>query len=134
MPDDERRRYIDDIARRSGYVLDYHKKMAAQDLDVLRAADALVQAAYLQPRALDRVTKELIFVTSLTVLRGEATHIASHIRAALVAGATARQILEAIEISLPEAGVVAFQHGFDVWCDVVGVTGIEPNPVADQRN
>jgi 4-carboxymuconolactone decarboxylase len=35
--------------------------------------------------------------------------------------------LEAIEIALPEAGVVAFQHGFNVWCDVVGATGIDPS-------
>jgi hypothetical protein len=28
---------------------------------------------------------------------------------------TPEEILEALEIALPEAGVVAFQHGFDVW-------------------
>jgi 4-carboxymuconolactone decarboxylase len=134
MPQDSPREYVDDIVRRRGYVLDYHKKMAAQDVDVLRAADALVQAAYLDERSLDRVTKELIFVVSLTTLRGEPGHIASHIRAALRAGATARQVLEAIEIALPEAGVVAFQHGFDVWCEVVGATGIEPSPGLDVSN
>jgi 4-carboxymuconolactone decarboxylase len=36
------------------------------------------------------------------------------------------EILEAIEIALPEAGVVAFQHGFDAWAEVVGADGIEP--------
>lgn len=127
MPDDARQRYVDDIVARRGYVLDYHKVLAAQDLDVLRAADELVQAAYLDQRLLDRLTKELIFVVSLTVLRGERAHIASHIRAALRAGGTPRQVLEAMEIALPEAGVVAFQHGFDVWCEVIGAEGIEPS-------
>lgn len=120
-------RYVDDIVRRRGYVLDYHKVMAAADLEVLRAADGLVQAAYLAPRTLDRVTKELLFVASLTVLRGEPAHIASHMRVALSLGVTPQQLLEAIEIALPEAGVVAFQHGFGVWRDVVGAVGIEPS-------
>ena len=37
-----------------------------------------------------------------------------------------KEILEAIEITLPEAGVVAFQRGFDAWREVVGAEGIEP--------
>ncbi|MEV4098741.1 carboxymuconolactone decarboxylase family protein [Nonomuraea sp. NPDC049649] len=127
---DERQEYIDDMVRRRGYVLDYHKVMAAQDLETLKAADGLVSAAYLRQRSLDRRTKELLFVLSLTVLRAERHHIASHIRVALQHGATPQEILEAIEIALPEAGVVAFQHGFDVWREVVGATGIEPSPGA----
>jgi 4-carboxymuconolactone decarboxylase len=125
---DARQRYVDDMVARRGYVLAYHTVMAAEDLDVLQAADGLVQAAYLAPRTLDRGTKELLFILSLTVLRADREHIASHIRIALSNGITSRQILEAIEIALPEAGVVAFQHGFDVWREVVGAVGIEPSP------
>ena len=122
--------YVDDIARRRGYVLPYHKVLAAQDLPVMKAADNLVAAAYLDQRSLDRGVKELLFVLSLTVMRAERHHLASHIRAALKCGLSPRQVLEAIEIALPEAGVVAFQHGFDVWREVVGATGIEPSPDA----
>lgn len=118
--------YIDQMARSRGYVLDYHKVMAAHDFDVLRAANGLVSAAYLDQRTLDRRTKELLFILSLTVLRAPAPQIASHIKVALDLGVSATEILEAIEISLPEAGVVAFQHGFEVWKDVTGATGIEP--------
>ena len=117
-------RYLDDMVARRGYVLDYHKVMAANDLPVLQAADALVQAAYLAPRRLDGRTKELLFILSLTVLRSEKSHIQSHIRVGLKLGLTAEEILEAIEIALPEAGVVAFQHGFDVWREVVGAEGV----------
>jgi 4-carboxymuconolactone decarboxylase len=42
-------------------------------------------------------------------------------------GATAEDVLEAIEIALPEAGVVAFQAGFEAWSEVVGINGIEPS-------
>lgn len=117
--------YVADMVRRRGYVLDYHRVMAAQDLDVLKAADGLVSAAYLDERSLDRRTKELLFILSLTVLRAERHHIASHIRVALALGVTPREILEAIEIALPEAGVVAFQHGFDVWREIVGAEGVQ---------
>ena len=120
--------YVDDIVRRRGYVLPYHKAMTEADLPVLKAADDLVTAAYLAQRTLDHRTKELLFILSLTVLKAEPDHIAGHIRTALRIGVSPQEVLEAIEIALPEAGVVAFQHGFNVWCEVVGVTGIEPSP------
>ena len=124
----EEQEYIDDMARRRGYVLDYHKIMVKQDVTFMKAVDGLVQAAYLEPRHLDRKTKELIFIVSLTVLRAERPHITSHIKAALTAGATPEEILEAIEIACPEAGVVAFQWGLDAWREVVEPEGIEPSP------
>jgi 4-carboxymuconolactone decarboxylase len=123
---DEAQDYIDEMARSRGYVLDYHKVMAKQDFPVLQAANGLVSAAYLTQRTLDRRTKELIFIVSLTVMRAAKGHIQSHIRVALDLGVSAEEILEAIEIALPEAGVVAFQTGFEAWCEVVGADGIEP--------
>lgn len=119
--------YIDDMVTKRGYVLDYHKVMAKQDFEVLQAANHLVSAAYLDQRTLDRKTKELIFIVSLTVMRASKGHIQSHIRVALDLGVTPTEILEAIEIALPEAGIVAFQTGFDAWKEVVGANGIEPS-------
>jgi 4-carboxymuconolactone decarboxylase len=124
---DAAQQYVDDMARTRGYVLEYHKKMAKQDFPVLQAANGLVGAAYLDQRTLDRRTKELIFIVSLTVMRAAKGHIQSHIRVALDLGVTPQEILEAIEISLPEAGVVAFQHGFEAWAEVVGAEGLEPS-------
>ena len=124
--------YIDDMAASRGYVLDYHKKMALQDFDVLQAANGIVKAAYLDSRTLDRRTKELIFVVSLTVMRASKGHIQSHIRVALDLGVSAREILEAIEIALPEAGIVAFQTGFEAWAEVVDAQGLEPRVHAHQ--
>ena len=123
---DEAQDYVDDMARARGYVLDYHKVMARQDFDVLKAANGLVSAAYLDQRTLSRTVKELIFITSLTVLRAPKPQIESHIRVALDLGVSPTEILEAIEIALPEAGIVAFQWGFDVWCAVTGAQGLEP--------
>ncbi|HEY6794789.1 MAG TPA: carboxymuconolactone decarboxylase family protein [Kineosporiaceae bacterium] len=118
--------YVDEMARERGYVLDYHKVMAKQDFRVLEATNGLVNAAYLEQRTLDRKTKELIFIVSLTVLRAPKGQIQSHIRVALDLGLSPREILEAIEISIPEAGIVAFQAGFEAWREVVGADGLEP--------
>src|SRR5919112_4047989 len=107
----EKQAYVDEMAQKRGYVLDYHKVMAQHDFEVLQAANGLVEAAYLKPRRLDRKTKELIFITSLTVMRASKGHIQSHIRVALDIGLSKEEILEAIEISLPEAGVVGVQGG-----------------------
>lgn len=126
--DSEEQRYIDDMVRRRGYVLDYHKVMVRQDMGFMRAADGIVEAAYLAERRLDRRTKELLFILSLTVLRAEKAHIQSHIRVALDLGVTPEEILEAIEIAFPEAGAVAFQWGFEAWCEVIEPEAIEPDP------
>lgn len=127
---DEAQNYIDDMVRARGYVLPYHKLMARADFPVLKAANQLVAAAYTDQRRLSRATKELLFITSLTVLRASPGHIESHIRVALDLGVSPEEILEAIEIALPEAGVVAFQHGFEVWAKVVGAVPLEPSMAA----
>lgn len=129
---EEKQAYVDDMVRERGYVLDYHKVMANYDFDVLQAANGLVDAAYLKERRLDRKTKELLFITSLTVMRASKGHIQSHIRVALDLGLSKEEILEAIEISLPEAGIVAFQQGFEAWREVVGAEGIEPTVEAHE--
>ena len=122
----EKQAYVDEMAQKRGYVLDYHKVMAAQDFEVLQAANGLIEAAYLKERRLDRKTKELLFIVSLTVMRASKKHIQSHIRVALDLGLSKEEVLEAIEITLPEAGVVVFQEGFEAWREVTGAEGIEP--------
>jgi 4-carboxymuconolactone decarboxylase len=129
---EEKQAYVDEMARKRGYVLDYHKVMAEQDFEVLQAANGLIEAAYLEERRLDRKTKELLFIVSLTVMRASKGHIQSHIRVALDLGLSKEEILEAIEITLPEAGVVVFQEGFEAWREVTGAEGVEPTVEAHQ--
>jgi 4-carboxymuconolactone decarboxylase len=124
--EEEKQAYVDQMAEKRGYVLDYHKVMAEQDFEVLQAANGLIEAAYLKERRLDRKTKELLFIVSLTVMRASKKHIQSHIRVALDLGLSKEEVLEAIEITLPEAGVVVFQEGFEAWREVTGAEGIEP--------
>lgn len=129
---EEKQAYLDQMVRERGYVLDYHKALAASDFETLRAFNDLLEAVYLRPRRLDRRTQELIFIHGLTVQRAGKGHIQSHIRVALDLGVSPEEILEAIELVLPEAGVVAFQAGFEAWREVVGVTGIQPTVQAHE--
>ncbi|MGH3318809.1 MAG: carboxymuconolactone decarboxylase family protein [Streptosporangiaceae bacterium] len=131
-PNDDPQTYIDDMARKRGYVLEYHKVMAAHDFEVLQRANALIEGAYLRERRLERWVKELIFVTSLVVARAPKGHIQSHIRVALDLGVSKETILEAIEIALPEAGVVAFQSGVEAWQEVVQAEVVEPSVAAHE--
>lgn len=128
----EAQTYIDDMVARRGYVLDYHKVLAAADFPVLQTANHAVSVAYLEPRSLDRKTKELLFILSLTVMRAPLPQLRSHIQVALDLGLSPKEILEAIEIALPEAGIVAFQWGVEAWQSVVGIEPLEPTvPVHD---
>jgi 4-carboxymuconolactone decarboxylase len=120
-------KYIDEMVQKRGYVLDYHKYMANADYEVLKAANNLVDSVYLRSRLLDRSTKELLFIVSLTVMRADKSHIISHIKVALDLGVTPEAILEAIEIALPEAGVVAFQAGLEAWSEAVDALPLEPS-------
>ena len=80
----------------------YHiaMRVAAHRTSTYGMADSAARIAY------ERALKEAH--PDLTVMRAAKGHIQSHIRVALDLGVTPQEILEAIEISLPEAGVVAF--------------------------
>lgn len=124
---EEKQAYLDEIVAKRGYVLEGHKLLANHDLDVLKAFDGIAEAVYLKPRLLDVRTKELLFVLSMVCLRLPPRMIQNHIKLALEAGCTPEEILEAIEIALPEAGLPTFQHGLAAWAEVVGATGVEPS-------
>lgn len=123
---DNAQEYINSMAEKRGYVLEYHKVLAANDFDVMEAANGVVNAAYLKDRLLSKRTKELIFVASLVVSRAPKAQIQSHIKVGLDLGLSPQELLEAIEIALPEAGIVAFQAGVEAWAEVVDAKRIEP--------
>ena len=135
MTDPDAQQYLDDMVRERGYVLEYHKRLVGADYEFARAVNDIVDAAYLKPRLLDRRTKELCFIVSLVAMRGTKAHIQSHIKVALEEGCSPQEVLEAIEIAMPEAGVVAFQEGFNAWAEIVGAPALEPTvDVAGDRN
>jgi len=127
--------YLDEMVRQRGYVLEYHKLLVGADFEFAKSVNELVTAAYLEERRLDRKTKELLFIVSLVALRAPRKHVQGHIKVALELGLTPEEILEAIEIVMPEAGVVVFQEGFEAWAETVGAEALEPTvEVAGERS
>ncbi|MCA1717319.1 MAG: alpha/beta fold hydrolase, partial [Actinobacteria bacterium] len=128
---EEKQAYIDEMAEKRGYVLDYHKVMSEYDFDVLQASNNLVNAAYLEQRRLDRKTKELLFIVSLTVMRASKGHIQSHIRVALDLGLSKEEILEALDLERPVVlgcsmgGAIVLELARKHASDIAAVIGLE---------
>lgn len=120
--------YVDRIATARGSVPEFHLVMAKHDFPVLTATDDLTRTAVLSERSLDARTKELLFVVALVALRGDPDDTAMHIRAAQRAGASATDVLEALELLIPLGGVILFKEGLRVWREATGMAGLEPSP------
>jgi 4-carboxymuconolactone decarboxylase len=123
--DVESQEYIDQMALRAGFVLDFHKIMAKHDVGVLKAINDL-RSEIRAGSQLDDKTQELLYVLGYTVAGFAKDHLAWHTRAALEAGASPEEILHALELVLLIAGVVPFMRGVEAWADVTGAEGIEP--------
>jgi 4-carboxymuconolactone decarboxylase len=127
MVEAEKQAFVDKMYRDRGYILDFHKVMVAEDLDFLKVYDQLIQGAYTNKRTLDAKTKEILYTVILTAVKASVDHIKSHVKLALDYGATKKEVLEALEICIPAAGVPAFMTGFEAWKQVVSPQRVEPS-------
>jgi len=127
MAEDEKQTFVDKMYRDRGYILDFHKVMVAEDFDYLKAYNQLIEAGYTKQRTLDAKTKEIAYMVILTALKASVDHIKAHIKLALDYGATKQELLEALEICVPAAGVPAFMIGFEAWKQVVSPDRVEPS-------
>ena len=127
MTIDEKQAFVDKMYKERGYLLDFHKIMAAEDFDFLKGYNQMIEAAYTKPRTLDLKTKELIYTAVLTAVMANVDHIAAHIKLALEYGYSKKEILEALEICVAAAGVPAFMTGFEAWKKVVNPERVEPS-------
>jgi 4-carboxymuconolactone decarboxylase len=85
-----------------------HRTLAARDPEFLARYEDFLGAAFLAERSLTRREKELIYVGTLTALSTPRSHLVAHMRAAVANGASEQEVLEAIELILPPAGVPRF--------------------------
>jgi len=117
--DEERQAYLQKMEKERGYILDFHKILAAEDFEFLKRFNSLLQTAYLNPdTSADSKTKELILIAILVAVRSPSDHIKTHMQVAKRLGATKKEILEVLEMCLPPAGLPVFMQGFDVWREV----------------
>ena len=122
----EKQDYINKMVSTRGYAQEYHKILVQNDYDLALKANALVDEVFLKERLIDRKTKELIFIVGLTLLRADRRQIQDHIKVALALGVSKEMILEAIEMSIPGGGYVAFQHGLLAWQEITAAPRVEP--------
>ena len=111
----EKDKMLQDIMDKRGFVLDFHKVLLEEDLEFLKFSEELISTVYAKERTLERKVKELIFVETLTALRADKNHIATHIRLAVENGASKKEILEVLECIYPPCGTLSFMNGLEAF-------------------
>lgn len=110
-PDD----LLDSVSASRGYSLPLHEVLAKHDPEVLAGYEQMMRALYLSDRRLEGKLKELIYVAVLVALGAAEEHIRAHMEKAVREGATKEEVLEAVELIVPAAGVARANVGFDIW-------------------
>jgi 4-carboxymuconolactone decarboxylase len=107
--------------------LAYQRVLAERDPEVLAAIEGMDAALVGTPRRLDAYTIELLMIVILTTMRGSQERLRLHMRRAMAAGASAQEILEALECIIAPSGLPIFEHGLTAWADVVDAVELQPD-------
>lgn len=122
----EKKEFLRQLKERRGYLLDYHKVLAAEDLAFLKALGNVLNVAYSSDRTLSKKTKELIFIAVLTATGGP-KEIKLHMDLAKKLGVTKEEVLEVLEILVLPCGLPRFFIGYEVWAECFDVGRVEPD-------
>jgi 4-carboxymuconolactone decarboxylase len=104
------------------------QSIAKQDgLTILQQKRPEVVSAYLRllgslGSALDTKTKQLLLI-ALQTTQGSSRALRRHVPRALDAGATAEEVLDAIALTLPVAGLTRTSEALSSVADLLGVEG-----------
>ena len=120
MSTEEAQSFLQAGQQNRGYTLEMHRIMAATDLEWAKKYNDFIEATYTGQRLLDRKTKELLQIVVEAALRADVEHIQHHVRVALQEGATAREILEALQAVIAPMGALAFRRGIKAWAAETG--------------
>lgn len=105
---------------KSGTILD------TCDPDVGEAIGRLRDVIDHSSRGLDDRTREIVKTVILVCIRATDERVEAQMRRALAAGASAQDLLEAIEVIITPAGLPVFDAGLAVWARVTGAKPLEP--------
>ena len=119
MPEDPNQD-LESVQQARGYTLPLHRVLSSEDPEVLLAYEGMMKALYLSDRRLDGRTKELIYVAVLVSLGASEEHIRAHMEKAQREGADPQDVLQAVELTMPAAGVARASVGFEIWGKVFG--------------
>ena len=120
MATEEARAFLQRAQQDRGYTLEMHRILAEADLEWAKKYNEFIEATYTGQRLLDRKTKELLQIVVEAALRADVEQIQVHVRVALREGATAREILEALQTVIAPMGALAFRRGVQAWAAETG--------------
>ena len=115
----EQKKMLEEIKKKRGFVLDFHKILIEEDLEFLKRYEELISTAYARQRNLSKKVKELVFIAALTALQADKSHIGAHMKVAIENGASKQEILEVLECIFPPCGVLRFMNGLDAFKETV---------------
>jgi 4-carboxymuconolactone decarboxylase len=105
---------------------DGHDLLARVDAP-LAAAVAALSAALEEPgRALEERVRHIVATIVLVCVGAGEDRIERRMRAALSAGVSSRELLEALELIITPAGLPVFDQGLTVWARVTGAPALVP--------
>ncbi len=93
--------------------------------EVAAAVDGLRQVLEGDARSLDARTRGLVGVVALACLRAPRPMLETRLREALAAGATPKDLLEALELIITPAGLPCFDAALTVWAEVTGAEELD---------
>lgn len=115
--DRQGRAALERVHSQRGYTLPIHEVMAELDPKILELYGDL--SSYLlfdgESKALDIKTRALVLVGITTAVRGDTEGIQTNAQRALAAGASAREVLEAIMLAALPAGIPAVEEAAKAW-------------------
>ena len=117
--EDEKQKMLQEMLKKRGFLLDFHKVLIEEDLEFLKRYEALISYATTDQRTLDKRTKELVFVAVLAALQAGKDHIGAHIRLAMENGASKQEILEVLELIYPPCGTLRFMNGVEAYIETI---------------
>lgn len=101
---------IEEVFERRGYLVEWHIFFAEEIPEVLDAYEGLYKAAKIQDGLAERY-RECVYSAVLSS-RGEDDLARNHMHKALDAGATKRELIDAILVAFNPTGALSLCHGF----------------------
>jgi 4-carboxymuconolactone decarboxylase len=113
--DPEKEKMLEEIKRKRGLVLDFHRILIDEDMEFFKRYEELISTAYTRQRGLTKKVKELVFIAALTALQADKSHIGAHMKVAIENGATREEILEVLECIFPPCGTLRLMNGLEAF-------------------
>jgi alkylhydroperoxidase/carboxymuconolactone decarboxylase family protein YurZ len=98
-----------------GFRYGSHDLLAEIDLPALKALNDRMEGNYLKPSLIDRKTKELLILVACLSMGDRVSHVELHVHGAHKAGASAEEILEAINLVSYWTGAIRKGNAVEAW-------------------